>query len=55
MFNEHDVVRLKHGVAAEGSQGWPGVSAAALETGAVGTGTTFGLLTLTEADIEPGE
>ena len=77
MFAEHDVVRLKHGVAAEGSQGWPGVSATALESGALGTvvavyengpadrayevefvdsdGTTLGLLTLTEADIEPGD
>lgn len=37
MFDEHDVVELKHGVAAESSLGWPGVPGTALRAGAVGT------------------
>jgi hypothetical protein len=74
MFREHDVVRLKRGLAAENPQGWPGVPSAALEAGTRGTivavygnspadhayevefvaedGSTAGLLTLTDSDIE---
>jgi hypothetical protein len=74
MFREHDVVRLKRGLAAENPQGWPGVLSSALEAGIKGTvvavygngtadrayevefvaedGSTVGLLTLTDSDIE---
>lgn len=77
MFREHDVVRLKHGVPAEGPQGWPGAPSAALQAGTLGTivaiyendptdhayevefvaadGSTIGLLTLTDSDLEPAD
>lgn len=75
MFHELDVVKLKHGVAADSPNGWPSMSSTTLQEGATGTivavyendstshayevefvapdGSTLGLLTLTESDIEP--
>ena len=77
MFREHEVVRLKHSVPAESTQGWPGVSSMALQAGTLGTivavyeddptdhayevefvaadGSTLGLLTLTDSDLETAD
>jgi hypothetical protein len=75
MFHEYEVVKLKRGLLAENTEGWPGAPSMALQAGTLGTivvvyendwtgnayevefvaadGSTLGLLTLTDSDLEP--